>query len=122
MTFDKLFTTATRDATHPEGLQPFDFQRRLALGPERGSRLIEVPTGLGKTAAVVLAWLWNRLVQPDKETRKAWPAIRSVKRSSGRTIFRRNSGSVFSRHSGLPARIGPTPAGRMRAVRTARDG
>ncbi|MBU6402064.1 MAG: hypothetical protein KGS61_17235 [Verrucomicrobia bacterium] len=24
------------------------------------SQLIKVPTGLGKTAAVVLAWLWNR--------------------------------------------------------------
>jgi hypothetical protein len=23
------------------------------------SRLIDIPTGLGKTAAVVLAWLWN---------------------------------------------------------------
>jgi len=29
------------------------------------SRLIEIPTGLGKTAAVVLAWLWNRVAQPD---------------------------------------------------------
>jgi len=37
------------------------------------SRLIEIPTGLGKTAAVVLAWLWNRVLQPDIEARKQWP-------------------------------------------------
>jgi hypothetical protein len=31
--------------------------------------LIVVPTGLGKTAAVVLAWLWNRVHRPSD----AWP-------------------------------------------------
>lgn len=29
-------------------------------------RLISIPTGLGKTAAVVLAWLWNRFVRPPQ--------------------------------------------------------
>jgi CRISPR-associated endonuclease/helicase Cas3 len=38
-----------------------------------GPRLIEIPTGLGKTAAVVLAWLWNRVAEPDTDARKAWP-------------------------------------------------
>ena len=54
MTFETFFSTAT-------GVNaPYDYQRRLAADPECQSRLIEVPTGLGKTAAVVLAWLWNR--------------------------------------------------------------
>jgi len=41
------------------GNQPYDYQRRLAEDapfPE----LLDIPTGLGKTAAVALAWLWRR--------------------------------------------------------------
>ncbi len=63
MTFEQFFTTATG------GNQPYDYQRRLADDPECQSRLIEIPTGLGKTAAVVLAWLWNRV----HLQRKDWP-------------------------------------------------
>jgi CRISPR-associated endonuclease/helicase Cas3 len=55
MTFDHLFKTATGITTGS-----FDYQRRLA-GNDSGatceSKLIDIPTGLGKTAAVVLAWL-----------------------------------------------------------------
>jgi CRISPR-associated endonuclease/helicase Cas3 len=64
--FDRFFNVAT-------GHEPFDYQRRLA-GGDLGttlcqSQLINIPTGLGKTAAVVLAWLWNRV-----ELKKAnWP-------------------------------------------------
>ena len=68
MSFDEFFTAAT-------GHAPYDYQRRLACGERNGrpeadwlsggtccsSKLIHIPTGLGKTAAVVLAWLWNRL-------------------------------------------------------------
>ncbi len=68
-TFEQFFKSATREATHPSGNAPFDYQRRLADDPECRSRLIEIPTGLGKTAAVVLAWLWNRV----HLGRKAWP-------------------------------------------------
>jgi CRISPR-associated endonuclease/helicase Cas3 len=56
MNFDAFFTQATGK---PE---PYDYQRRLAEGACE-SRLISVPTGLGKTAAVTLAWLWNRVDQ-----------------------------------------------------------
>jgi CRISPR-associated endonuclease/helicase Cas3 len=71
--FDRFFNgaTASNGAT---GHAPFDYQSRLAHGPRNGrgetewladgtdcrSQLINIPTGLGKTAAVVLAWLWNR--------------------------------------------------------------
>lgn len=67
--FDRFFNAATGHT------QPFHYQCRLACGsdadpgrPEtlqRGSpcesQLICIPTGLGKTAAVLLAWLWNRV-------------------------------------------------------------
>lgn len=66
---------------------PYSYQCRLACGTEASldvpetlasgttcrSMLIEVPTGLGKTAAVVLAWLWNRMLQPDVKARAEWP-------------------------------------------------
>jgi len=59
MQFDDYFRAAT---THT----PFDYQRRLAEADGQGitkSLIINVPTGLGKTAAAVLAWLWNRVEQ-----------------------------------------------------------
>src|SRR5262249_8136557 len=37
------------------------------------SLLINVPTGLGKTAGVVLAWLWNRVLHPESSHRNSWP-------------------------------------------------
>jgi len=53
MNFNDFFQTAT-------GLEkgPYNYQEKLALGawPD----LLDVPTGLGKTAAVALAWLWKR--------------------------------------------------------------
>ncbi|MDP1591659.1 MAG: DEAD/DEAH box helicase, partial [Prosthecobacter sp.] len=63
--------------------QPYDYQKRLACGERQEdesetewlshgtdcfSRLISVPTGLGKTAAVILAWLWNR-----RQANSKWP-------------------------------------------------
>lgn len=80
MTFDAFFEATT-------GKKPYDYQCRHACGPdaissERAtlrsgvaceSRLINIPTGLGKTAAVVLAWLWNRVVHPDAAHRITWP-------------------------------------------------
>ena len=57
MTYADFFHAATGNA-------PYDYQSRLA-GADAGrpceSQLIAIPTGLGKTAVVVLAWLWNRM-------------------------------------------------------------
>jgi CRISPR-associated endonuclease/helicase Cas3 len=67
MTFEPFF----RKATDAEP-KPYAYQRRLAGGDEGApclSQLIEVPTGLGKTAAVILAWIWNRVVLKRSE----WP-------------------------------------------------
>jgi CRISPR-associated endonuclease/helicase Cas3 len=82
MNFDEFFKLAT---CYHQG--PFDYQCRLACGERKGrveaewlddgtdcrSQLINIPTGLGKTAAVVLAWLWNRVIHTDAAHRKAWP-------------------------------------------------
>lgn len=73
---DTNYTAFFKTATG-ESHSPYDYQSRLACGeadlPNTGaachSRLINIPTGLGKTAAVVLAWMWNRVVLKDP----AWP-------------------------------------------------
>jgi len=62
--YDEFFRTATEN-------KPYDWQRRLAEAPDCRSRLIDIPTGLGKTAGVVVAWLWNRLQKNDKAGE--WP-------------------------------------------------
>lgn len=76
MTFFDFFKIAT-------GNEPYAYQCRLACGDDAApnrpetlkcgadchSRIISVPTGLGKTAAVTLAWLWNRISRNDE----AWP-------------------------------------------------
>jgi CRISPR-associated endonuclease/helicase Cas3 len=68
--FEVFFRTATGGQT------PYAYQRRLAgdiPGTPCASQLISIPTGLGKTAAVVLAWLWNRVAHPDATHRDTWP-------------------------------------------------
>jgi CRISPR-associated endonuclease/helicase Cas3 len=74
--FEVFFQTATGGHT------PYAYQRRLAGDLEAtmpsgpfpcASQLINIPTGLGKTAAVVLAWLWNRVAQPNAAHRDTWP-------------------------------------------------
>jgi hypothetical protein len=50
---------------------PYPFQKRLATG-EQLPELIDVPTGMGKTDAVVLAWLWRRRFA-GPEVREATP-------------------------------------------------
>lgn len=83
--FDQFFQAAT-------GNSPYEYQCRIAcgdvarsdnpetllLGCECRSLLVNVPTGLGKTAAVTLAWLWNRLGfavkrQPTSTNPLPWP-------------------------------------------------
>lgn len=57
MTFQNFFQTAI-------GKPPYAWQERLAE-ESCASRLITIPTGLGKTAGAILAWLWNR---PHKQS------------------------------------------------------
>lgn len=63
--FDEFFERATRVGSYP-------YQRRLAGGDSGrpcASLRIHVPTGAGKTEAVLLAWLWNRIALG----RRDWP-------------------------------------------------
>jgi hypothetical protein len=48
-------------------------EQRLASGTLAASRLITIPTGCRKTAAVMLAWLWNRVLPPQGSNRNSWP-------------------------------------------------
>lgn len=53
MTFHEFFLQATDSKRYP-------YQERLATEGETVPALLDVPTGLGKTAAAVLAWVWRR--------------------------------------------------------------
>lgn len=72
--FDDLVRTATsRSCTgeHAKPFEPYAYQRRIA---EDGlPELLRVPTGCGKTAAVVLGWLYRRRFHPDAGVRAATP-------------------------------------------------
>lgn len=50
--FEEFFEKAT-------GYKPYPYQKRLATVDEL-PQLMNVPTGAGKTAAVVMGWLWRR--------------------------------------------------------------
>lgn len=66
MTFDDFFGKATRGEQ-----RPYPFQGRFA---EAASlyQLVDVPTGLGKTAMAILGWLWRRFHATDA-IRRATP-------------------------------------------------
>lgn len=70
MTYDDFFKQAY-GARSDSQLSPFHYQRRLALSTfdeQSWPDLLDIPTGLGKTAAIVLAWLYKRLVLNDPKT------------------------------------------------------
>lgn len=64
MTYDELFFRATQRT-------PFPYQRALALAGDLPEAL-SAPTGAGKTAAVVLAWVYRRRFSPPA-VRRATP-------------------------------------------------
>src|SRR5271163_937032 len=51
--FASIFRQATGNSS------PLPYQKCLALA-DTFPMLLDVPTGLGKTAAVILAWVWQR--------------------------------------------------------------
>ncbi len=70
-TFQDFFRQAT-------GYPPYLYQASLATS-KRLPEVLNIPTGLGKTAAVVLAWLWRRFVgegitnKPPEQVRSETP-------------------------------------------------
>ena len=67
LNFDAFFRLLTASDAEPEGRSPYPYQARLA---ENGAELIEIPTGLGKTEAVVAAWLWGLVQRPFSTPRR----------------------------------------------------
>ena len=61
--YSSWFSRATEHA------EPRLWQQTLAESRTCTDRLIRIPTGLGKTEAVLGAWAWNRLVRRDS----TWP-------------------------------------------------
>jgi hypothetical protein len=56
------------------GHEPFPYQRRLAKADELPT-LLNIPTGCGKTAAVILGWLWRRrFASPEVREASCSPA------------------------------------------------
>src|SRR3972149_6326812 len=51
------------------GYTPHTWQRDLGDGERAQDRLIRIPTGFGKTAGVVLCWLYHRVIRQDS----SWP-------------------------------------------------
>ncbi len=69
-TFDEFFRTAFASDPLDESYRPFFYQRRLANPDEPLPSLVNVPTGAGKTAAILAAWLWRRLHNPQSVGRR----------------------------------------------------
>ena len=65
-TYDELVRLCTNGSTGP-----YDYQRRIAA--EGLPELLNIPTGAGKTMAVVLGWLYRRRFHPDLAVRAATP-------------------------------------------------
>ena len=56
------------------GVQPYPYQERLALAPAgEFPEILNASTGVGKTAAAELGWLFRRRFHPDKTIQQATP-------------------------------------------------
>jgi len=62
--FDSLFAQIAGSSATPH-----EWQRSLAGEDQPRSRLIRIPTGMGKTLGVLAAWSWHRLQRGDER----WP-------------------------------------------------
>jgi CRISPR-associated endonuclease/helicase Cas3 len=77
-----------RAAVNTGGARPYPFQRRLAESDE-WPLIVDVPTGLGKTEAIVLAWLYRRHRSPEATPRRlvyVLPQRSLVEQTVNRTI------------------------------------
>ena len=54
------------------GDRPYPYQEKLATVPDL-PEFLDVPMGLGKTAASILAWLFRRRFHPNKAIRQSTP-------------------------------------------------
>lgn len=70
MHFDAFFTSAM--GLDPKKDGPHAYQRAIACESEL-PHLVSIPTGCGKTAAIVLGWLYRRLKHPEPSIRQKTP-------------------------------------------------
>lgn len=101
-----FFRTAT-------GFEPYPYQRRLASRP---AELMHVPTGMGKTEAVLLAWLWRRRQEEGEPRRLVWclPMRTLVEQTRDRMegcFERLQAGGVIDRAPGVHVLMGGEGAG-----------
>lgn len=91
MQFEELFAAAMG-----EGNAPYPYQTRMAEEP--WPDLLEIPTGLGKTAAVTLAWAWKRGLRPAGRRAETDPSTprRLVWCLPMRTLVEQTLGNVQS--------------------------
>ena len=89
------------------GFEPFPYQVRLATDGELPD-LLRAPTGAGKTAAVVLAWLWRALESPRQSVRAQTPR-RLIYCLPMRTLVEQTYSAVarWLEAGGLRERVGP---------------
>ena len=98
MTYRDFFSAALG------GAKPFAYQQALAdrIWPDA----LIAPTGLGKTAAVVLAWLWKRAISAESAPRRLVYCLpmRTLADQTARnvTVWLRRLASVQEWHARLP--------------------
>ncbi len=66
--YDEFFRAVFK-SKDGEAQNPFDYQRRLAMEALMAS-LVNVPTGAGKTNAILGAWIWRRLKNAESAGRR----------------------------------------------------
>ena len=71
MNFEEFFRTATITSSEPDGRKPYPYQERFAEGDSL-PELLNVPTGVGKTATAILGWLYRRRFH-DENVRQMTP-------------------------------------------------
>lgn len=100
MLFARFFEQATEHT-------PFPYQVRLAEDPDL-PEVISIPTGLGKTAAVTMAWLWHRY-GAGEATRKVTPR-RLIYCLPTRVLVKQTAGAITNWLTKLD--LPPEPSGR----------
>ena len=66
MKYSEFFAKAT------DGNAPYPYQVKFAEGAKT-PELLKIPTGAGKTEAVILGWLYRRFKHPDSVVRESEP-------------------------------------------------
>lgn len=93
MTFVEFFSKATTSPTERRGRTPYPYQQAFAEGDSL-PELLNVPTGVGKTATAVLGWLYRRR-EAASQVRETTPR-RLVYCLPMRTLVEQTSGCAKS--------------------------